>query len=32
MYKTALSKWNAVEMGPHRDIVGELAAETVNRD
>jgi len=27
MYKTALSKWNAVEMGPHRDIVGELAAE-----
>ena len=28
MYKTALSKWNAVEMGPHRDIVGELAAET----
>ncbi len=27
MYKTALSKWNAVEMGPHRDVVGELAAE-----
>ena len=27
MYKTAFSKWNAVEMGPHRDIVGELAAE-----
>jgi alpha-L-fucosidase len=27
MYKTALSKWNAVEMGPHRDIVGELATE-----
>jgi alpha-L-fucosidase len=25
MYKTALSKWNAVEMGPKRDIVGELA-------
>jgi alpha-L-fucosidase len=25
MYKTALSKWNAAEMGPHRDIVGELA-------
>lgn len=27
MYKTALSKWNAVEMGPHRDIIGELAVE-----
>lgn len=27
MYKTALSKWNAAEMGPHLDIVGELAAE-----
>ncbi|MFT3935408.1 MAG: alpha-L-fucosidase [Chitinophagaceae bacterium] len=27
MYKTALSKWNSVEMGPHRDVVGELAAE-----
>jgi alpha-L-fucosidase len=27
MYKTALSKWNAYDMGPHRDIVGELAAE-----
>ena len=26
MYKTALSKWNAAEMGPHRDVVGELAA------
>jgi len=25
MYKTALSKWNAVEMGPRRDIIGELA-------
>lgn len=25
MYKTAMSKWNSVEMGPHRDIVGELA-------
>lgn len=24
MYKTALSKWNAAEMGPHRDIIGEL--------
>lgn len=27
MYKTALSKWNAFNMGPHRDVVGELAAE-----
>jgi alpha-L-fucosidase len=25
MYKTALSKWNAYDMGPHRDIIGELA-------
>ena len=28
MYATALSKWNAAEMGPKRDIIGELAAET----
>lgn len=27
MYKTALTKWNAVEMGPKRDVLGELAAE-----
>jgi len=25
MYKTALSKWNAAEMGPHRDVIGELS-------
>ena len=25
LYKTALSPWNAVEMGPHRDLVGDLA-------
>lgn len=25
MYKTALSKWNAAEMGPKVDVVGELA-------
>ena len=28
MYKTALNKWNAAEMGPKRDIVGEIADET----
>ncbi len=27
MYKTALSKWNAFEMGPKRDVIGELASE-----
>jgi alpha-L-fucosidase len=27
MYKTALTKWNAFNMGPHRDVIGELAAE-----
>lgn len=25
MYKTALSKWNAAEMGPHKDIIGLLS-------
>ena len=28
MYNTALSKWNAYNMGPHRDIIGELAEAT----
>lgn len=25
MYKTALSRWNAADQGPQRDVVGELA-------
>ena len=25
MYKSRLSHWNAVEMGPHRDVLGELS-------
>ena len=28
MYKTSLSKWNAANMGPKRDIIGELAEAT----
>ncbi len=26
MYRSELSRWNAYEMGPHRDVVGELKA------
>jgi alpha-L-fucosidase len=31
MYKSALTKWNAFEMGPKRDVIGELAAEVRNQ-
>ena len=27
-YKSELSKWNAAEMGPHRDIMGDLLLES----
>lgn len=27
MYKSDISKWNAFEMGPHRDVIGELTDE-----
>lgn len=27
MYKSELSHWNAYEMGPHRDVLGELSLE-----
>lgn len=26
MYRSELSRWNAAEMGPHRDVLGELSA------
>lgn len=31
MYKSELSHWNAFEMGPHRDVLGELRAEAEAR-
>lgn len=32
MYESALSKWNALQMGPKRDIIGELAKEVRKLD
>jgi alpha-L-fucosidase len=32
MYNTSLSRWNALNMGPHRDIIGELADATKKAD
>ena len=29
MYRSELSHWNTVEMGPHRDIIGELREATL---
>ena len=31
MYKSDLSHWNAFEMGPHRDVLGELSAACAAR-
>lgn len=31
MYDSGLSDWNAVKMGPHRDVLAELKAETQRR-
>jgi Alpha-L-fucosidase len=32
MYKSGLSKWNASDMGPERDILGEIKAECERRN
>lgn len=31
MYKSRLSRWNAYDMGPHRDVLGELKAACEER-
>lgn len=31
MYRSALSRWNSAESGPHRDVIGELKAEAEKR-
>jgi alpha-L-fucosidase len=28
MYNSDITPWNAARMGPHRDVVGELATAT----
>lgn len=30
MYKSKVSKWNAYEMGPHKDVLGELSSAALN--
>jgi alpha-L-fucosidase len=32
MYKSEISKWNAYDMGPHRDIIGEIKAAAEKQD
>lgn len=32
MYRSELSRWNAYDMGPHRDILGELRAAAERHD
>lgn len=32
MYNSDLSEWNAVKMGPHRDVMGDLKTEIEERD
>lgn len=32
MYKSDISRWNAFEMGPRRDVLGELAESCQSRD
>jgi len=32
MYSSDISDWNAVKMGPHRDVMGDLKSEVEKRD